>query len=105
VAELGSAHRSLSEWNASSERFVPREFLAVLGRERLPEVRRGDHAELTMSTFFSDIRDYTSLVEGQGAKENFAFINEYLVYMEAPIAGRGGFVDSYRGDGILALFA
>jgi adenylate cyclase len=105
VARLESANRSLTEWNASSRRFIPSEFLAILGRERLPEVVRGDHAELTMSTFFSDIRDYTSLVEGQGARENFAFINEYLGYMEGPITSHEGFVDSYRGDGILALFA
>jgi adenylate cyclase len=105
VAEVERANRSLTEWNESSRRFIPNEFLAILGRRRLPEVERGDHAELTMSTFFSDIRDYTSLVEGQGAKENFAFINEYLAYMEAPLASNGGFVDSYRGDGILALFA
>jgi adenylate cyclase len=105
VARLESANRSLTEWNASSRRFIPSEFLAILGRERLPEVLRGDHAALTMSTFFSDIRDYTSLVEGQGARENFAFINEYLGYMEGPITSHAGFVDSYRGDGILALFA
>jgi adenylate cyclase len=104
VAELEGANRSLIEWNASSRRFIPSEFLSILGRERLPEVRRGDHAELAMSTFFSDIRDYTSLVEGQGARENFAFINEYLTFMEEPITARGGFIDSYRGDGILALF-
>jgi adenylate cyclase len=105
VARLEGANRSLTEWNASSRRFIPREFLAILGRERLPEVERGDHAELTMSTLFSDIRDYTSLVEGQGARQNFAFINEYLGYMEGPITSHEGFVDSYRGDGILALFA
>jgi adenylate cyclase len=105
VARLESANRSLTDWNASSRRFIPSEFLAILGRERLTEVQRGDHAELAMSTFFSDIRDYTSLVEGQGARENFGFINEYLEYMEAPITAHEGFVDSYRGDGILALFA
>jgi len=94
-----------ARFHESSRQFVPHEFLRILGRERLPEVRRGDHAELEMSTFFSDVRDYTTLVEGQGAEENFAFINEYLTYMEEPIRAHGGFIDSYRGDGIMALFA
>jgi adenylate cyclase len=94
-----------ARFHESSRQFVPHEFLRILGRERLPEVRRGDHAELEMSTFFSDVRDYTTLVEGQGADENFAFINEYLTYMEEPIRAHGGFIDSYRGDGIMALFA
>ncbi len=105
LGELQRANASLTEWNESSSRFIPHEFLAILGRERLPEVRRGDHAELEMSTFFSDVRDYTTLVEGQGAEQNFAFINEYLTYMEAPIKAHAGFIDSYRGDGIVALFA
>jgi class 3 adenylate cyclase len=105
LAQLESANRSLTDWNESSRRFVPYEFLAILGRSRLPDVQRGDHAELVMSTFFSDVRGYTKLVEGQGAPENFAFINEYLTYMEAPISLHRGFVDSYRGDGIVALFA
>jgi adenylate cyclase len=103
--ELSAANRSLTEWNEASSRFVPYEFLSILGRDRLPDVRRGDHVELPMSTFFSDVRGYTSLVEGQGAEENFAFINEYLTYMEAPIVENRGFIDSYRGDGIMALFA
>jgi class 3 adenylate cyclase len=47
-----------------------------------------------MSTFFSDVRDYTTLVEGQGAEQNFAFINEYLTYMEEPIRAHGGFIDA-----------
>ncbi len=105
LEELERANAALTEWNESSSRFIPYEFLAILGRNRLPDVQRGDHAELQMSTFFSDVRDYTTLVEGQGAEENFAFINEYLTYMEAPIKAHEGFIDSYRGDGIMALFA
>lgn len=105
LEELERANASLTEWNESSRRFIPYEFLAILGRDRLPDVRRGDHADLLMSTFFSDVRDYTTLVEGQGPAENFAFINEYLGYMEKPIKTHGGFIDSYRGDGIMALFA
>src|SRR5262249_45273682 len=105
LEELRAANLSLTEWNHSSSRFVPHPFLAMLGRERLPDVRRGDHVEMEMSTFFSDLRGYPSLVEGQGAEQNFAFINEYLTYMEAPIEAHQGFIDSYRGDGIMALFA
>lgn len=103
--ELERVNARLVEWNAASKRFIPNEFLSILGRDRLPEVCRGDHADLTMSSFFSDVRGFTSLVEGQGPAENFAFINEYLTYMEAPIRSHDGFIDSYRGDGIMALFA
>jgi adenylate cyclase len=104
LEEVERANRSLVEWNEASRRFVPTEFLAILGRERMVDVRRGDSAERVMSTFFSDVRDYTTMVEGQGAEENFEFINEYLSFMETPITAHHGFIDSYRGDGILALF-
>jgi len=105
MEELKSANLSLREWNEASRRFIPQEFLSILGRDRLVDVQRGDHAERAVTTFISDVRDYTTLVEGQGAEENFAFINEYLTYMEEPISSNRGFIDSYRGDGIMALFA
>lgn len=103
--QLQHANQELVEWNAATSRFVPYEFLSIIGRDRLTEVCRGDHAERQMSTFFSDVRNYTTMVEGQGPAENFAFINEYLTFMEEPIRSHDGFIDSYRGDGIMALFA
>ena len=103
--QLLHANDELVAWNKATSRFVPYEFLAIIGRDRLTDVCRGDHAERQMSTFFSDVRNYTTMVEGQGPAENFSFINEYLTFMEGPIRAHDGFIDSYRGDGIMALFA
>jgi adenylate cyclase len=103
-AELEEANLRLTTWNEASSRFVPYEFLEILGHRQLPDVRRGDSAEKLMSAFFSDIRGYTTIVESQGAKENFDFINEYLAHMELPIRDHAGIIESYHGDGILALF-
>src|SRR5206468_3282336 len=61
------------------------------------------YVESTQPAVFDD--GDLGLVEAQGPRENFAFINEYLTYMEAPIKAHDGFIDSYRGDGIMALFA
>ncbi len=98
-------HLSLARMNVASGRFVPREFLRILGRENLVEVRRGDHLEKEMSILFSDIRSFTTHVEGNTAEQNFRFINNYLTQMEPPIQAEGGFIDSYIGDAIMALFA
>lgn len=103
-AELEQANAQLTIWNEASARFVPYEFLEILGHRQLPDVRRGDSAHKQMSAFFSDIRGYTTIVESQGAQENFQFINEYLAYMELPIRDHSGIIESYHGDGILALF-
>jgi two-component system sensor histidine kinase ChiS len=57
-----------------------------------------------MTTLFSDIRGFTSMVEHMSPQENFAFINEYLGYMEPAIYEHGGFIDKYIGDAVMALF-
>ncbi|NEP86574.1 MAG: adenylate/guanylate cyclase domain-containing protein [Okeania sp. SIO2C2] len=53
---------------------------------------------------FSDIRDFTTISEQMTPEENFAFINQYLSYMEPQIQKYGGFIDKYIGDAIMALF-
>jgi len=102
--ELEEANTRLTAWNEASARFVPYEFLEILGHRQLPDVRRGDSAHRLMSAFFSDIRGYTTIVESQGPEENFRWINEYLTYMELPIREHAGIIESYHGDGIMALF-
>ncbi len=92
--ELTDAHR----------RFVPDEFLQSLGRGRIVDVKLGDSVSKEMTVLFSDIRAFTSHVEGMKPEENIDFINEYLRHMEPAIVRQGGFVDSYIGDAIMALF-
>jgi predicted ATPase/class 3 adenylate cyclase len=90
---------------AAYERFVPREFLAYLGKKSIVDVALGDQVEREMTILFSDIRDFTALSERMGPAENFEFINSYLSRMEPVIRRRHGFIDKYIGDAIMALFA
>ncbi|MCB9737882.1 MAG: response regulator [Deltaproteobacteria bacterium] len=90
--------------NAAASRFVPYEFLAVLGRRDLTEVSRADCALQDVTVFFSDIREFSTLVEGLTPRENLDWINEYLAAMEPPVLQNHGFVDNIIGDAILALF-
>lgn len=80
------------------------EFLGLLGRHRLVDVRFGDHAVRGMHVFLSDMRQYTTLVEGKTTADAFAFVNEYLQHMEVPIREHNGFICNVEGDAILALF-
>ncbi len=86
------------------ERYVPQEFLSCLDKTSILEIQRGDHVQRQMSVLFSDIRSFTTLVEGHSHDENFSFINRYFASMEPPIRTAGGFVDSYEGDAMMALF-
>ncbi len=106
IAELARLDRARVEaLNRAGTRFVPFEFLSLLGHTDLTEVQKGDNVAQEMSILFSDIRSFTTLVEGRTPEQNFAFINDYLSWMEPPIREHGGFIDSYEGDAVMALFA
>jgi class 3 adenylate cyclase len=94
----------LQIYNDASSRFIPREFLELLHRRSLPEVRLGDHVQSVMTIFFSDIRDFTTLSESLTPKQNFDFLNSYLRNVTPIIRAHHGFVDKYIGDAIMALF-
>lgn len=85
-------------------RFVPHQFLALLGYESIVDVKLGDGVQQEMSILFSDIRDFTTLSESMMPEDNFKFINAYLSRMEPAILENDGFIDKYIGDAIMALF-
>jgi signal transduction histidine kinase/CheY-like chemotaxis protein len=103
VARLRT-HLRLSKMNAAARRFVPYEFLEILGKDSLVDIHRGDHVALEMSVLFSDIRGFTTMSEARSPGENFATINRYLEHMEPAIHDHAGFVNQFLGDGIMALF-
>jgi len=86
------------------ERFVPKAFLDRLQRRAITDIDLGQCVEKKMTTLFSDIRSFTTLVERMTPEENFEFINEYLGYMEPAIHQQLGFIDKYIGDAVMALF-
>jgi len=102
--ELEFALEQQSKLTEAAKRFVPNEFVSLLSRDSLSDVKLGDSVEKEMSILFSDIRDFTALSEGMTPQENFKFINAYLSRMEPGIIGNHGFIDKYIGDAIMALF-
>jgi class 3 adenylate cyclase len=93
-----------SKFTNAAKRFVPNEFVSLLSRDSLVDVKLGDSVEKEMSILFSDIRDFTSLSESMTPDDNFKFINSYLSRMEPNIIENHGFIDKYIGDAIMALF-
>lgn len=88
----------------SYARFVPRDFLANLGKDSILDVKLGDQIQKNMAILFSDIRSFTTLSENMTPEENFNFINSYLGRMSPIIQRHGGFIDKFIGDAIMALF-
>ena len=94
-----------SELTDAYGRFVPHQFLNLVGYESIIDVNLGDQVQEEMSVLFADIRDFTTLSETMTPQENFNFINAYLSRMEPAITSNNGFIDKYIGDAIMALFS
>ncbi len=102
--KFSNAFRRIERMSLSMSRFVPQDFLKLLGRERIEDVGLGDQVEREMTVLFSDIRDFTAISEGMTPGENFAFLNAMLRRLGPLIRDHGGFIDKYIGDAIMALF-
>ena len=81
-----SLRERLNKTTAAYSRFVPREFLHLLGIDDIRKVELGQQVERKMTILFCDIRNFTALSETMSPQENFNFLNSYLVQMEPVIA-------------------
>lgn len=94
----------LLKLNQANQRFVPQQFIQLLGKSTIMDVDIGDNVQKKMSVLFSDIRGFTGLSETMSPKQNFEFINGFLSRMTPAINENNGFIDKYIGDAIMALF-
>ena len=115
IGELGHGFNSMSRrlkktfdeitaMGLAYKRFVPQEFLQLLGKERIADVELKQNQLVNVTILFADIRDFTTLSEAMSPEENFRFLNSYLSRMGPIIRANHGFIDKYLGDGIMALF-
>ncbi|HEX6052949.1 MAG TPA: adenylate/guanylate cyclase domain-containing protein, partial [Gemmatimonadaceae bacterium] len=89
---------------AAQGRFVPGQFLENLGHSDIAEVGLGEFVARDMSVMFADLRDFTPVAERLPPRDVIDLLNRYFSRIGVPIAEAGGFVDSYNGDEIMALF-
>jgi predicted ATPase/class 3 adenylate cyclase len=85
-------------------RFVPGQFLESLGHRDIAGVGLGEFVARDMSVMFADLRDFTPVAERLSPREVIDLLNRYFSRIGVPVAEAGGFVDSYNGDEIMALF-
>lgn len=90
----------------------PRGNISVTRLVRPPDERRNvalagaDVAgiEQTLAILFLDIRGFTSLSETRLPYDTVFLLNRFFGEIGEAIAGAGGWVDKYMGDGLMALF-
>jgi adenylate cyclase len=61
-------------------------------------------SSLVATVLFSDIRRFAMLSEAMTPRETVAMLNEYFAEMVEVIFTRGGMLDKYMGDGLMAIF-
>jgi predicted ATPase/class 3 adenylate cyclase len=100
-ANLYADQRRLIE---AQHRFVPSQFLQSLHHSDIARVGPGEHVTKKMSMMFADLRNFTPLAERLDPRIVIDLLNRYFVSMEPQILQAGGFIDSFDGDRIKALF-
>lgn len=88
----------------SYARFVPADFLGLMQKRSIEDLELGDATEARLTVMFADIRSFTSISESLNPEDNFRFLNQLLATVGPVVRDKGGFIDKYIGDSIMALF-
>jgi class 3 adenylate cyclase len=102
--ELMEANFELQETESAVVRFVPFDFLSVLGKRSIREVATGDHARSRMSVMHCDMHGLGRVAQEMPGEASIRLLNDVVRRLEPPIYHHRGFVSEYRGEGLQALF-
>ena len=94
----------LVETNKAYYRFVPKEFLELLNKQNITEVKLGEYKISKAAILSADIRDFTATSEKLAPIQVFDLLNTYLKRIAPLIRKYNGIIEKYLGDGIIAIF-
>ena len=104
IREVREREEAMLVIHEVTKKFVPNEFISLLGKDKLTDLRLGDLAEKIVTVLFTDIRDFTSLSEKMTPQENFVFVSSFNERLGPVIRSHHGFINQYLGDSIMAIF-
>jgi class 3 adenylate cyclase len=102
--ELSEANFELQETESAIVRFVPFDFLRLLGKQSIREVDAGDRVRARISVLHCGFHSSPDASERTGAESRFELVSDLVGLVEPIIQHRGGFVNEFRGDGFQAFF-
>lgn len=100
IGRLADAFNQMMRGLAAFQRYLPLQLVRTLiakGIESKPESRLA-------TILFTDIEDFTSLVEQLPPERTVTLLNEYFSAVTRPIEKYGGVITQFQGDAILAVF-
>jgi class 3 adenylate cyclase/CHASE3 domain sensor protein len=104
VQSITETTRAKDHFLDAAMRFVPNQYLDLLEKESIVDLRLGDHEAREMAVMFSDIRSFTTFSERMSPQQNFDFVNAYLELVSPIIQKHDGFIVKFLGDGMMAIF-
>lgn len=104
IREAKEREEAMLKIHEVTKKFVPNEFISMLGKEKLIDVKLGDLVEKKVTVLFTDIREFTTLSENMTPEENFRFVSSFNSQLGPIIRSNNGFINQYLGDSIMAIF-
>ncbi len=102
--EAQTAVASLERYGAAATRFVPGDFVRLLGYDDIRALTLGDHVERRMNVMFLHLRGVDAALSQAGPGEALAIIGTFFACAGPAVRAHGGFVDKYVGNTAMALF-
>ena len=105
TVETVKAHNRLAREEvarANYSRFMP-EYVVKQMLERPNSFKLGGVNQI-ITVLFADIRGFTALSEAENPEKVVGLLNRYFSAMSEIIFARGGTLDKYIGDGLMAIF-
>lgn len=108
IGSLGIATAYAGE--ARQRRWLRQSFSQYLGEDTMAELLTDPDAPALggarrrLSVLFSDIRNFTSISERLSPEELVDILNAFLTPMTGVVLERGGYLDKYIGDAVMAVF-
>jgi len=103
----GSIHQYIQEVTKLSNayfRFVPQQFLKVLGKTNMTQIKLGEQQKRSMTILVCNMRRFNEMSAVLSTDENFQFINSFLKQFGPVIREHGGFISRYLGPGMLTMY-
>lgn len=104
AARLRTDLKQLNQATKASARFVPQQFLHLLGIEDSATLNLGFHKSQTMAVLCSSVANFKKIGSHLSPQAVIDFLNAYLKIVSPCLQKHHGFIDRHMGDSYVALF-
>lgn len=101
---LEDTNEQIMKLNKAYERFIPNEFVTLLGKDGIENVDLGDQILQAMTVMFFDVVGFTAASEHMTTKEVITVMNEVFAIVQKAVTKNYGIINKFLGDGAMIIF-